>query len=233
LLQLDMHWIHRSRKSIVWLGLPLLLIVLWDITPADLAISNWYGTAQGFPLRDNYWLSTVLHTWARRTGVFLAVLCIVAIWWPVGPWRHTTRRERVWLACTVWACAAGISLLKFTSLTSCPWDLQQFGGTARYVWHFTFGGIRGGTGGCFPSGHASTFFSFLPVFWLLRRHHTKRAWWIFAAICVAGLAMSWVQVMRGAHFPSHVLWTLWLSWSLGTLASPWLQPGGRPRQQTA
>jgi membrane-associated PAP2 superfamily phosphatase len=220
--------IQRARKLIVWLGVPLLLVALWDMTPADLIVSNWYGTPQGFALRDNYWLSTVLHTWVRRVAFSLAVMCIVAIWWPVGPWWHATRRERVWLACTVWACATGISLLKFTSLTSCPWDLQQFGGTATYVWHFTFGGIEGGPGGCFPSGHASTFFSFIPVFWLLRRHHAQRAWWVFGAMCLVGLTLSWVQVMRGAHFPSHILWTLWLSWTLGVLASPWLKSPSIP-----
>jgi membrane-associated PAP2 superfamily phosphatase len=218
--------LERTRWLLLWLGLPLLGVVLWDITPADLVIAHWYGTAQGFALQDNYWLSHILHTRARQTGVLLGLVCVVAIWWPVGPLAplsRCTRRERVWLACMVWVCAAGIATLKASSHTSCPSDLQEFGGVARYVWHFAMGG-DGGPGRCFPSGHASTFFSFLPVFWVLRRYNARRAWQVLAAICVLGLALAWVQVLRGAHYPSHVLWTMWLCWAAGALASQWLAP---------
>jgi membrane-associated PAP2 superfamily phosphatase len=218
--------LERTRWLLLWLGLPLLGVVLWDITPADLVIAHWYGTAQGFALQDNYWLSHILHTRARQTGVLLGLVCVVAIWWPVGPLAplsRCTRRERVWLACMVWVCAAGIATLKASSHTSCPSELQAFGGVARYVWHFATGS-DGGPGRCFPSGHASSFFSFLPVFWVLRRYNARRAWQVLAAICVLGLALAWVQVLRGAHYPSHVLWTMWLCWAAGALASPWLAP---------
>jgi membrane-associated PAP2 superfamily phosphatase len=216
--------LERTRWLLLWLGLPLLGVVLWDITPADRVVAHWYGTAQGFALQDNYWLSHILHTRARQMGVLLGLACVLAIWWPVGPLaplRRCTRRERVWLACMVWVCAAGIATLKASSHTSCPSELQEFGGVARYVWHFATG-ADGGPGRCFPSGHASTFFSFLPVFWVLRLHNARRAWQVLAAICVLGLALSWVQVVRGAHYPSHVLWTMWLCWAACTLASPWL-----------
>jgi membrane-associated PAP2 superfamily phosphatase len=39
--------------------------------------------------------------------------------------------------------------------------------------------------------------------------------WAKAALCVAlvfGTAMGWSQMMRGAHFLSHNLWTLWVVW---------------------
>jgi membrane-associated PAP2 superfamily phosphatase len=29
---------------------------------------------------------------------------------------------------------------------------------------------------------------------------------------VFGLWLGWVQVMRGAHFVSHNLWTVWVVW---------------------
>jgi membrane-associated PAP2 superfamily phosphatase len=215
---------EQPRGWLLWLGLPLLAVLLWDITPADQLVAHWYGTAQGFALQDNYWLSHILHTRARQLGVLLGLYCVLAIWWPVGPLRRCTLGERVWLACMVWVCAAGIALLKASSHTSCPSDLQDFGGTARYVWHFALSASSsdGGPGRCFPSGHASTFFSFLPVFWVLRRHQARRAWQVLAALCVLGLALSWVQVLRGAHYPSHVLWTAWLCWAASALASPWL-----------
>jgi membrane-associated PAP2 superfamily phosphatase len=219
-----MPWIIRARWLLLWLGLPLLLVMAWDISPADMLVAQWYGTAKGFALEHNYWFSHILHTRARQTGVLLGLACIVAIWWPVGPLRRTIRRERVWLACMVWGCAAGIALLKSSSHTSCPSELQAFGGVARYVWHFALAQADGGPGRCFPSGHASTFFSFIPVFWVLRRYQPAWAWRFLAALCVLGLALSWVQVVRGAHYPSHVLWTAWLCWTISALLSPWLEP---------
>jgi membrane-associated PAP2 superfamily phosphatase len=223
---------EQPRGWLLWLGLPLLAVLLWDITPADQLVAHWYGTAQGFALQDNYWLSHILHTRARQVGVLLGLYCVLGIWWPVGPLRRCTRRERVWLACMVWVCAAGIALLKATSHTSCPSDLQAFGGAARYVWHFARNATAGdgGPGHCFPSGHASTFFSFLPIFWVLRRHHARWAWQVLAVLVVLGLALSWVQVLRGAHYPSHVLWTAWLCWAASALASPWL--AARPTSGT-
>jgi membrane-associated PAP2 superfamily phosphatase len=222
-LNLNMPKTDRIHWLLLWLGLPLLFVMLWDISLADQQIAHWYGSAKGFALENDYMQSHILHTRARQSGVLLGLACVLAIWWPLGPLRHTTRRERVWLASTVWLCAAGIALLKSTSHTSCPYDLKEFGGVASYVWHFALAQADGGPGRCFPSGHASTFFSFLPVFWLLLRYQPKRAWLVLGIICVLGMALSWVQVVRGAHYPSHILWTAWLCWAMSALASPWLQ----------
>lgn len=199
--------------------LPLLCVVLWDISALDRAVMPWYGGQAGFSLADNYWLSHILHTRLRQCVVVLALALVLAIGWPVGPLRRCTRGERIWLASMVWVCAAGIAILKSTSWTSCPAALTDFGGVARYVWHFS-SGSDGGSGRCFPSGHASTFFSFLPVFWLLRRYQPQRAWWVLAALCVLGFTLSWVQVVRGEHYPSHLLWTAWLCWAASALAAP-------------
>jgi membrane-associated PAP2 superfamily phosphatase len=219
-----MPWITRARWLMLWLGLPLLVVVAWDVSSADMAVAHWYGNTQGFGLANNYWLSNVLHTRVRQTAVLLGLACVLAIWWPLGPWRNLTRRERVWLAVMLWVCAAGIATIKATSHSSCPSNLQEFGGATRYVWHFAWPSASGVPGRCFPSGHASTFFSFLVVFWVLHLRQPQRAWWVLGMLCALGLALSWVQVVRGEHFASHILWTAWLCWVACAAASPWLQP---------
>jgi membrane-associated PAP2 superfamily phosphatase len=219
-----MNFVAHLRRILLCLAVPLLVILAWDVTPADLVIAQWYGTPSGFPLRDHFWLARVLHDWPQRVGLLLILVCVVAVWHPRSIWGRTTQRERVWLAALVIFCALLIPALKMQSYTSCPWELNQFGGSAQYVWHFTFTNHDGGGAHCFPSGHASAFFSFLPAFWLVHRHKPRLAWLALAGWCVFGLAMSWGQVMRGAHYPSHLLWTMWLCWALGTLASPLLGP---------
>jgi len=47
------------------------------------------------------------------------------------------------------------------------------------------------------------------VFWL--PHAPFRAFRVFVAGLAVGLALGWVQQMRGAHFLTHTLATLWVS----------------------
>jgi membrane-associated PAP2 superfamily phosphatase len=36
-------------------------------------------------------------------------------------------------------------------------------------------------------------------------------------VLLVGLVFSLTQAMRGAHYPSHSLWTAWVCWVLGQL----------------
>ena len=59
-----------------------------------------------------------------------------------------------------------------------------------------------GPGKCLPSGHAASAFMWLAVLPVLRGAARRRA--LFAVLTLGGLA-GVVQVVRGAHFPSHIL----------------------------
>jgi len=202
-----------------WL-LVLGLTLLWDLSGADLTVMQAIGGPHGFALRDQWLLSQVLHDALRQllTGLYLLVWLWAA--WPSahphGPatlWR-LPRPERLRLALLVTLSLLVINLLKQASQTSCPWDLQSFGGPAHYVSHWTLGQNDGGTGHCFPGGHASSGFAFLPLSlpWLLPPAGQQRAkapgWWWLGAALLTGLLAGSVQTLRGAHYPSHTLWTL-------------------------
>jgi len=47
---------------------------------------------------------------------------------------------------------------------------------------------------------------------VLRKCEYQLARWILAVGMVLGSVMSLVQMVRGAHFLSHNLWSLWLVW---------------------
>ena len=99
--------------------------------------------------------------------------------------------------------------LKVFSLTSCPWSLAEFGGSATHVSHWLIGQADGGPGRCFPGGHATAAFCFLPGYFILRpvaRGAARR--WLWATLA-AGAVLTMVQVVRGAHYVSHSLWTGW------------------------
>jgi len=107
--------------------------------------------------------------------------------------------------------------MKHGSRTSCPWDLDQFGGVARYVSHWSWARADGGPGHCFPAGHASAAFAFFGGYFVLaRRVRGLARWWLLAAV-VGGLLLGVTQQMRGAHYMSHTLWTAWLCWTTALL----------------
>ena len=122
-------------------------------------------------------------------------------------------------------CVVAVPAIKRFSATSCPWDLAEFGGVARYVSHWRLGLADGGGGHCFPSGHAVAAFAFFGLYFLWRDHDAQRARAWLAAVVVVGLLFGTAQLARGAHYPSHTLWSAWLCWTLCTLATPFI--GGR------
>ena len=158
-------------------------------------------------------------------------LLALRVWRPLGGLRRLSRGERIGLLLGVVASVLAMSLIKRASLTSCPWDLQEFGGTATHVSHWLWGVADGGGGNCFPAGHASAGFAYLAGwFWLRRVSPRAAAWWLGAAL-VLGFGLGAVQQVRGAHYMSHTLWTAWLCWTIGG-AVWWLAAGRRTRFST-
>ena len=139
----------------------LALALAWDASALDLPLARWFGTAQGFALTHDWWLQNVLHTGARQAAWALLLALVVMVWRPLGPLRALPKADRAGLVFGILLAALVVQVLKRSSLTSCPWDLQAFGGTARYVSHWRWGVADGGGGHCFPAGHASTAFAFL------------------------------------------------------------------------
>jgi len=129
------------------------------------------------------------------------------------------QRERRWWLVTTLACLGVISLMKRFSLTSCPWDLAEFGGVAHYVSHWVLGAHDGGGGHCFPSGHASAAFAYLCGGWALARAYPRAARaWVLACVLL-GVVYGVGQMLRGAHYPSHTMWTGWICWAVTVAAA--------------
>lgn len=188
-------------------------LLAWDAVGLDLPLARLVAGHQGFALRDHWVLTAVFHDGARQLA-WLAVLWLLAgVWRPTGVLRRLARRARVqWLATTALSLTL-ISALKYSSQSSCPWDMAEFGGAANYLSHWTWGRSDGGPGRCFPAGHAAAAFAFLGGYFVLRDTSADRAAQCLAIVLSAGAALGVAQQLRGAHFMSHTLWTAWLCWA--------------------
>lgn len=203
------------RHCVLLTGALLLALVLWDAAGLDLPLARWAGSAQGFAWRSAPALVLWLHEVPRAISILFVLLLVAGTVWPWGFLRRLARRDRVQLAASILGAIALTTLVKRLSDTSCPWDLAEFGGLARYVPHWAWGVRDGGPGHCFPAGHASAAFGFVAGWFVLRRAAPRMATaWLLAALA-AGMVLGLAQQARGAHYMSHTLWTAWICWSLG------------------
>jgi membrane-associated PAP2 superfamily phosphatase len=195
--------------------LALLPLLAWDFTDLDLPLERLFGTAHGFAWQHHWLTAGVLYTGPRILDWAVMLLLLASIWKPLPVFRLASRRERIWWFATTSLCLIAIPLIRRQSATSCPWSLAEFGGeAARYVSHWSFGQFDGGSGRCFPSGHASTGFAFVAgAFALLRASPKAARAWLIGALIV-GMAVATSQTVRGAHFLSHSLWTGWICWAI-------------------
>ena len=118
-----------------------------------------------------------------------------------------------------------LSVLKKWTNQACPWSLSDFGGTLPYVHLLDPRPWAARSQACWPAGHAAVGLSMLVVSFvggwpraLWRDEVTlaaPRSPWLsagaFAAYAVVlSMVLGFSQVMRGAHFISHQVWSLWI-----------------------
>ena len=202
----------------------LVIILLWDATGWDIAVAAWTATATGFPMRDHWLLTKVLHDGARAVVFVMLVWLLISIFRPTGVLRRLARTERIWLFAATVGAMLMVSTFKRHSTISCPWDLQQFGGLARYLSHWDWRNRDGGPGHCFPAGHASAGFAWVCGFFAFRRHGNLACRWLALALA-GGFVLGVAQQLKGAHFFSHTLWTGWLCWMWAWSCSALLPQG--------
>lgn len=170
--------------------------------------------AHVFPLKNAPYLVFLGHTvlkYLTSLGLIIGILlAIISGRVPLlRPWRRALITFCVMASCS----ALLVVLLKDTSVHACPWDLAMYGGDAQ--WYPLFDRIGAGIplGRCWPGGHASGGFAIIAGYFALREQQARWARWLLVTGLALGAIMSAVQIVRGAHFLSHNLWTLWLIWA--------------------
>ena len=64
----------------------------------------------------------------------------------------------------------------------------------------------------------------MAIYLLTRRAGFRYAYGYWLAALILGFGFGWVQMMRGAHFLSHTLWSAWWVWLVELLVfALWLR----------
>lgn len=205
--------LHRFSKQFYFSQFCILAILAIFFTMLsrnewlDWYISDlWFdaGTQQ-FPLKDNFWLAVFSHQYVKHALIAVALAQFV-----LGG--ILKRYEWMAIAIIMLLGPAMVSVLKSFSMHSCPWDLVRYGGDAYSYPLFSPTDQNLGQGGCFPGGHASGGYGVMAYFLLLYPVSKPLARWALVLGIALGMLMGFGQVMRGAHFFTHNLWSGWWVW---------------------
>ncbi len=195
----------------------VLIVALGAVTDIDMRLAqSMAGDALPyFPMRDTWFAETFSHQYIKYLmlvlGACAVVPVVVDIWRPRPRWSPRSRLRLRVVAASAVLVPTIISLLKRVSFSHCPWDLTVFGGMQPYVRLLDahFAGVPAGH--CMPAGHASSalWLVALAVFWL--PEHPRKAAAVGALMLLFGFALGWMQQLRGAHFLTHTLWSMWIA----------------------
>lgn len=203
-------------------GVFLLGFSLFYAAGLDFAFASAIFDLQGGQWRlTNHWLfNDVLHRGGRLlNNVVLLVL--------LGFWLYQQLRARIGHSANVGSerlqalnklmlslllSFAIVALIKRGLPTACPWDLQQFGGAQPFVGIFAKRPASLPFTQCFPAGHASVGYAWVALYFYFLPISKRKARLGLLTGLLLGLLFGIAQQLRGAHFISHDLTTLWLCW---------------------
>lgn len=226
LTKTNMHRPWLSKKIMLslwglWLIAAISIVLLANVTAVDLMLADrqFDFSSHQFPLKHAFFYETVMHTYAKHllTVVWLGLLFLACAPEKLLHYRLSaaTRHQLRWIVFLALLNAVVVSCLKHQMPHACPWDITRYGGDLAWVPTFT-DHPAAEAGHCFPAGHTTSgvWLSALCLLWLPQA--PRKALWMAIAGLSVGFLLGWAQQMRGAHFLSHTLTSLWLmcSWLL-------------------
>jgi len=215
------------------------LVILWigRATDIDLRLADtmYDAGSSAFPWRHAWLTETFSHTILKTLLTAAAAYFIVAASWDffrprAGRGALDRMRLRI-VGLSAVLVPLVISLLKQASVAHCPWDLARYGGNEPYLRLFDALPLGVQAGHCLPAGHASSalWLVSLCVYWLPGRPQGARL--VALAALLLGGVVGWMQQLRGAHFLTHTLWSIWLACAvvLAVISVLQWQPARRAR----
>lgn len=208
-------------------GVPVMIMLAvalleWFDLDHKLMAMAYDPAVQVFPLRHHWLTEGVIHTLGRQ---LIAVLGITVLFALAGslllPSLKPVRWEWGFVVLSIVVSTLCISTLKATTGVHCAYDLALYGGDqpANQLANLWSGG-----GACWPGGHVSGPLSLIAIYFAFFQ---KQRWLAIGGLGLAlalGLIFGIGQALRGAHFPSHTLWSLLIVWLVNVILARLLLP---------
>ena len=198
----------------ILLAVYLILMLLLDIGGLDIWLASRFYAAEGYQWAlKNHWLTEqILHKGARKLNYIFALAVLLTTMYYL--WFNKTKPAltKAYLALTLsLLCSfALVAYLKAITNIACPWSLAMFGGSEPYIHILQPRPSYLPYSQCFPAGHASVGYAWVALYYFLRHSRPHYRYAGLAAGLIGGAMLGFTQQLRGAHFMSHDLTTLFI-----------------------
>ena len=192
------------------------LAVYAEYSGLDLWIAHqFYDPANNqWPFRSLFATETLLHDFAQTLVKLIGLVTIVMV--IISRVFESLTPYRTPLTYLLLASATGpliVTFLKNITHIQIPWHLAEFGGDMPYIRLFDSVDQTLPIGHAFPGGHSSAGFAFFSVYFLFHYYAPSYRYYGLAIPLALGLLFGGDQEIRGAHFVSHDLMSLFICWS--------------------
>lgn len=221
---------HRGfwvRHLMVPLFACCLLLIWLERSGADQTFQDRFFdfTTRRWPARANALVEIVLHKKLRDVIVLVGLFALGRVARAAVRGEPLRPLGATFLLASIVLGTGSVAVLKRVVNLHCPWDMRRYGGM---IPDDHSGPLISTTGHglCFPSGHAAGGFSLLALYFLGRRTNARHAAAGLAIGLGMGTVMGFSQVLRGAHYASHAVWSGIICWSICLGLHAMLGPGG-------
>ena len=193
------------------------ILALEYFTNIDIWLEDCFfdTTLHAFPWHNHWFATDFAHGSLKnviiQSGTLLLLVMLIDQVWRIRRMDHFWRYRLQIVAWSSVLVPAVIRGIKRLSVLNCPWDIDRYGGHVPYLKLFDQVPAGWVPGLCFPAGHASTGLWLAALCVFLLPQSPRKALTVFWAGLSVGLALGWIQQMRGAHFLSHTLWSGWIA----------------------
>lgn len=206
-------WTIKQAAALLICAVFLLWIYPKTNLDFDLITPYFDAESKVFSLKHDVFLNQVMHVGLKYFVISIALVAFfLAIFGGRLKLSALVRRQLSWAFAGMILSTLAVSILKNQSMHACPWDLTVFGG--KYLYYPMLASLPswGAGGHCWPGGHASGGFALMAFYFAFRRTHPIFACASLIVSLMLGFVMGWAQMIRGAHFLSHNLWSAWVVW---------------------
>lgn len=206
-----------KRHLVLSVILLLSMTAFFELTDADLWIQDYFynfKSQQWLVDKESALLQGIFYHGAKRFVVVIGIIALTLLGLSYRETRWKIHRKSLWmLVLSLIFVPSLIAGSKNITNIHCPWSIERYGSDTPYIKLFepypkTFNPERPGK--CFPAGHPTGGFALMSLYFVfsIRKKRVMGLGFGF----IMGWIMGIYQMLKGAHYMSHTLFSMIASW---------------------
>jgi membrane-associated PAP2 superfamily phosphatase len=196
------------------------IMIFFEFSNADVFIQNFFFNKKtnvwiiGEHLKYYYALKWVFYKGIKGVIIIFGIIQIISA--IINYRKKKNIKKNLFIVFSLAFIPLTVAGLKQITNVYCPYELNIYNGDKPYVKLFEkYPDNIKTKGKGFPAGHASGGFALMCLFFVMKRKKHG-----FMIGFFTGWIMGLYQMMRGAHFLSHTIVSMWIAWFILIIVYP-------------